>query len=387
MTSINFDQIIDRSTSDSIKWRLYEPSVLPMWVADMDFKTPEAIIQALQERVAEGVFGYAAEVDGLKDAIIERLETQYSWHVKAEDILFLPGVVNGFNLVSQALGQPGTGLLIQPPVYPPFFSASENANMISIQSQMALGKAQRFEVDWDDFEQASNRNVSMFLLCNPHNPLGRVFEVDELTRMAKSCLSKGILICSDEIHCDLIYSGHHHIPIASLDAEIAMNTVTLMAPSKTFNIPGLGFSFAIVQNRDLRDKIKQAQKGLLSHANILGMVAARAAYQNGWPWLNELLAYLEENRNFLAETVKQQLPGIQMIIPEGTYLAWLDCTRTGIHGDPYKFFLEEAKVGLNDGHAFGSGGEGFVRLNFGCPKALLQEGLNRMQVALEKLKG
>lgn len=387
MKSVNFDQIINRSASDSIKWRLFDPSVLPMWVADMDFKTPDVVTQALQERISEGVFGYAGEVDGLKDAIIERLDTKYAWRIKPEDILFLPGVVNGFNLVMQALGQPGTGLLIQPPVYPPFFSAGENANMISVQSKMVLGDSQRYEIDWDDFEQASARNVSMFLLCNPQNPLGRVFEADELSRMAKICLSKGIMICSDEIHCDLIYSGHHHIPIASLDSEIAMNAVTLMAPSKTFNIPGLGFSFAIVQNKELHKRINQAQKGLISHANIMGMVAARAAYQKGWPWLSELLDYLEVNRNFLAKTVTELLPGVQMTIPQGTYLAWLDCSQIGIENDPCKFFLEKAKVGLNDGRTFGSGGEGFVRLNFGCPKSLLQEGLNRMRAALENLKG
>jgi cystathionine beta-lyase len=195
------------------------------------------------------------------------------------------------------------------------------------------------------------------------------------------------MICADEIHCDLVYSGHHHLPIASLDAEIANRTITLMAPSKTYNIPGLGFSFAVVTNPDLRERLKQGQRGLLSHPNVLGLVAARAAYQSGAEWLAELLLYLEQNRDYLVKYVAQNLPGVRTTTPEGTYLAWLDCRGLDLQEEPYDFFLREARVGLNEGRPFGQSGSGFVRLNFGCPRSVLQEGLQRMETALKRLKG
>jgi cystathionine beta-lyase len=384
---MNFDQVINRTASESVKWRHFDADVLPMWVADMDFQAPQPVIDALQARVSEGVFGYPGELDGLKDAILARLEKQYQWKVDAEAIVYLPGVVNGFNLVTQALAQPGSAQLIQTPVYPPFYPSSQLAGLNSVQSELILGAQGRYEVDWEDFERAAGKNISLFLLCNPHNPVGRVYEQDELSHMAEICLRNDIMICADEIHCDLVYSGHHHLPIASLDAEIANRTITLMAPSKTYNIPGLGFSFAIVTNPELRDRLKQGQRGLLSHPNVLGLVAARAAYQSGAEWLAELLLYLEQNRDYLVKYVTQNLPGVRTTTPEGTYLAWLDCRGLDLQEEPYDFFLREARVGLNEGRPFGQSGSGFVRLNFGCPRSVLQEGLQRMETALKRLKG
>ncbi len=385
--NIDFERVVDRTASESVKWHHYDRDVIPMWVADMDFQSPPPVIEALQKRAAEGVFGYPGEVEGLKEAILARLEYQYAWKVAPEDILFMPGIVNGFNLVTQALVRPGSAQLIQTPVYPPFFSSSRLASTSSVQSELVVSPTGRYSVDWADFSQAADRDVSLFLLCNPHNPVGRVYEKAELTRMAEICLSKGIMICSDEIHCDLVYQGHPHTPIASLDAEIAAHTVTLMAPSKTFNIPGLGFSFAIVQNSALREQIKAAQRGLISHPNLFGLVAARAAYQDGWEWLQALLKYLELNRDYLMEFVAQNLPGIHVLVPEGTYLAWLDCRDAGLGSNPSDFFLKEARVGLSDGRDFGKSGQGFVRLNFGCPRSLLQEGLERLKTALALAKG
>jgi cysteine-S-conjugate beta-lyase len=222
------------------------------------------------------------------------------------------------------------------------------------------------------------------LLCNPHNPVGRAFREDELLQMAEICLRNKILICSDEIHCDLTYTGHPHIPIASLDPEVAQNTVTLMAPSKTFNIAGLQYSFAIIQNDTLRRRFIANHKGLVGWVNLIGMTAGLAAYRDGNEWLEQLLVYLEGNRNFVYETVRNTLPQLTMSLPEATYLAWLDCRKLAVE-DPYRFFLEKAKVACNDGRTFGEGGEGYVRLNFGCPRSTLEKALARMKQAVEQL--
>lgn len=384
MQTFDFDQTIDRRASESIKWHAFGEDVLPMWVADMDFASPPAIIEALHQRVSHGVFGYPAELEGLKEAILDWLERRYAWKVKAEDLIFLPGVVVGFNLVAQALCTDQRGVVIQTPVYPPFLNVGKNAGVPLLTSKLAVGDANHYEVDFDTFTASLDQNAAMFLLCNPHNPVGRVFSRKELEQMAEQCLRRDVLICSDEIHCDLVYEGHHHVPLASLDAEIASKTITLMAPSKTFNIPGLEFSFAVVPDTHLRQKINQARRGLVGGVNLMGMVAARAAYQQGEAWLEQLLAYLKTNRDWLYQTVREYLPEVKMPLPEGTYLAWLDFRQTEVGNDPFSFFLKEAKVGLNDGRAFGNGGEGHVRLNFGCPRSLLEEGIHRMIAALER---
>jgi cystathionine beta-lyase len=267
----------------------------------------------------------------------------------------------------------------------PFLRLANNAGMAAQEMELSQSADGNYHIDWQKFEAGFNEQSRLFVLCNPHNPVGRVFHRHELERMAETCLRKGVVICSDEIHCDLLFSGHKHIPIASLDPEIAQNTITLMAPSKTFNIAGLQCSFAIVQNAELREKLKHAGKGLAGWVNMMGGVAALAAYQEGQEWLEQVLAYLEGNRNYLARYVAENLPGVKMRRPEGTYLAWLDCRQTGIPCTPGQFFLRQAHVALNEGHTFGKGGEGFVRLNFGCPRATLRSALERMQAALQVL--
>lgn len=384
MQAFDFDHVIDRRSSESIKWHAFAEDVLPMWVADMDFAAAPEIIEALQQRISHGVFGYPAELKGLKESIMAWLEKRYAWKIQAEELIFLPGVVVGFNLVTQAICADQRGVVIQTPVYPPFLNVGKNAGVPLLSSKLIKGKNDRYEVDFDSFNHSLDQNAGMFLLCNPHNPVGRVFTRFELEQMAENCLRRDVMICADEIHCDLVYEGSHHIPLASLDDEIAQKTVTLMAPSKTFNIPGLEFSFAVVQNPELRQRIHQARRGLVGGVNLMGMVAARAAYQYGEVWLEQLLAYLKSNRDWLYQTVGERMKGVQMPLPEGTYLAWLDFQSTPVGNDPFTFFLKEAKVGLNDGCAFGSGGEGHVRLNFGCPRSLLEEGVNRMIAALEK---
>lgn len=384
LPSFDFDTVPERFASECAKWHFFEDDVLPMWVADMDFKSPPAVIEALQDRVAHGVFGYPGKVKGLTEAILGWLETRYHWKVQAEHLVFLPGVAVGFNLAIQALTENNKAILTHTPIYPPFLKVGEQADRPMVESQLVVDKNNRYQIDFDQFEKALEDDCGTFLLCNPHNPTGRVFEKAELTRMAEACLRNQIVICSDEIHCDLIFSGNQHIPIASLDPEIAAKTVTLLAPSKTFNVPGLGFSFAVIADDDLRKRFVGARKGISGGVNILGMVAAKAAYTQGGPWLEALLGYLESNRDFLYQFVRQRLHGVDMTPSEGTYLAWLDCRGAGLGEDPCSFFSKQAKVGLFDGRLFGSGGEGHVRLNFGCPRSLLVEGLERMAAALEQ---
>jgi len=291
-------------------------------------------------------------------------------------------VITGFNLACHTLEAPRDGVLVQPPVYPPILQAAEQTGKIPQQAELGRSPEGAYRVDWDAFEAAIDEQTGLFLLCNPHNPVGRVFKRAELERMAEICLKRGVVICSDEIHCDLVYTGSQHIPIASLDSEVAQNTITLMAPSKTFNLAGLKFSFAIIQNRELRKMYWHSGKGLVSWVNVMGQVAALSAYREGQEWLDQLLVYLEANRDLLYDFVRSELPGISIPKPEGTYLAWLDCRETEI-GDPFQFFLDNARVVFNDGKTFGKGGEGFVRLNFGCPRTMLEEALERLRNALQ----
>jgi len=380
----DFNQIIDRRNSDSAKWRRYDEDVLPLWVADLDFCSPQAVIRALQERVAHGLFGYARPPKDIPLVIQERLERLYGWRVEAEEIVFLPGIVSGFNLVSRTIGAPGDEILVETPSYPPMLTAPENAGRTLVTVPLVEGD-QGYERDLEAFERAISERTSLFLLCSPHNPSGRVFERRELERVAEICLRHDVLICSDEIHCDVVYPGHPHVPTAAISPEVAAQTVTLFAPSKTFNVPGLSCSVAVVQNPDLLKKLKKASAGIVPHVNAMGYTAALAAYRDGQEWLDALLVYLEANCDYLLAYLAEHMPAVKCHKPEGTFLAWLDCREAGIPGNPHKFFLEQARVAVNDGLVFGQDGEGFVRLNFGCPRATLTEALERMRVALETL--
>ena len=388
--SYDFDRILDRRHTDSVKWNYYDEDVLPAWVADMDFAAPELVIRALRAYVDEGLFGYALNApQELRDVIVDRLARLYGWQVSPDALVFATGVVVGFNQASHALVNPGEGLLIQTPVYPPFLNAAKWAGAVSQEMELTRNPDGRYTVDLDRFEQAIDERTRAFLLCNPHNPVGRVFTRGELEAMAEICLRYDMDIISDEIHCDLVYTGHPHIPIASLAPEIEARTVTVIAPSKTYNIPGLGCAVAIIPNPELRKRYQDAHKGLSGHVNNLGFVGALAAYRDGNGWLRECLCYLEDNRDFVYRYVAEHLPQIGISPLDGTYLAWLDCRQAGIPADvtPGKFFLEKARVALNEGASFGKGGEGFVRLNFGCPRAILEEALDQMRDALQGVGG
>ena len=378
----DFDCYIDRTQSECAKWKVFDSDVLPLWVADMDFRSPEPVIQALRERVEHGVFGYPAEPPELRPVVIERLRRLYDWEVDPDSLVFVPGVVSGFNLACQGLCKPGDGLLIQTPVYGPIFAASENAQMKRQTMELTCDADGCYTVDLDLMERTIDDSTRMFLLCNPHNPVGRVFTRQELEDMAAVCERHDLIICSDEIHAELLFSGNRHIPIGALSPELARRTVTLLAPSKTFNIAGLHCSVAVIPDPEIRKRFQAARRGIMPGVTIFAYVAALAAYRDGQPWLDAMLQFLEENRDLVTDYVNEKLPGLQTWSPEGTYLSWIDCRSADLPVPPQQFFLENARVALNAGTDFGPTGAGFVRLNFACCREVLEEALQRMRAAL-----
>mgnify|MGYP006277358883 CR=1 FL=1 len=377
----SFDQYVNRKDSGSVKWNRYADDVLPLWVADMDFLSPPPVIKALSERVKHGVYGYPEIQQSTKDSVVDWLWKEHNWSVTGEDLVFLPGVVVGFNLAAHALTKPGQGVLVQTPTYRPFLNVSGHAKIEQHEIPLDRNKGGKYLVRKTTFNHAIQENTQIFMLCNPQNPTGRVFSKAELEMMAETCLKNKIFICSDEIHSDIIYSQNEHIPIATLSPEVAKRTITLLSPSKTFNIAGLKASYAVITNSELRERFIAGKQGLVGGLNLFGQTALRASYTEGKAWLEELLIYLENNRNFLFDFVSTKLDSVSMVSPEGTYLAWLDCRETGIEV-PQEYFLKDAKVALNPGNWFGKPGEGFVRLNFACPRKTLREGLDRLAHSL-----
>ncbi len=380
---MNFNREVDRRHSECIKWNRFDEDVLPMWVADTDFRCPEAVIRALHARVDHGIFGYGAPPKELDRTVIQRLKRLYDWDVQENQIGYIPGIVTGFNAAIRAFCEPGEAVIYQTPAYPPFIGAPDSARLKGVQNPLLQHEDGTYHLDFDRFEQQIiSENVRAFILCNPQNPTGRVFTREELTQLAEICLRQNVLIISDEIHCDILFDGHKHIPIASLSPEVAANTITFMAPSKTYNIAGLHASVCVIQNPSLMDKFHRFSEGLVGCPGVLALTAAHAAYAEGDDWLAEQNRYLQANRDFLDDALGTQLTGIHWNKPEATFLGWLDCSDLGLGEPPYEFFLREARVGLNDGISFGPQCGDFVRLNFGTTRANLQEAVDRMQAAL-----
>jgi cystathionine beta-lyase len=378
----DFDEIIGRRGTDSIKWGLYAEDILPMWVADMDFRSAAPVIQALRMRIDHGIFGYSRPSEMLGPVLQDRMRRLYQWAISAQDIVFIPGIVSGLNIAFQAFCEPGDAVVAQPPVYFHFLRDPVRHGRV-LQDPPLVSYGNRYEIDFDRLERAITPITKIFVLCNPHNPVGRVFTEEELTRIAEICLRHDLILCSDEIHCDLVFPPHRHIPIASLDPEIEARTITLMSPSKTYNLAGLECGYAIIKNPELRNKWKDFSYGMIPGINIAGHVAALAALNEGQDWLSQALDYLRRNRDDLVEYVGEKMPSIRMPEVEATYLAWLDCSGTGIAGNPSDFFLKNARVALSDGAEFGKGGENHVRLNFACPRKILLQALDRMKNALK----
>lgn len=391
-----FDQLIERRGTNSQKWQRYPEDVLPLWVADMDFAAPPPVLAALHAKETHGVFGYEVLSRELAETTAARMQKLYGWQVLPERVAAVPGVVAGFNAAAHAFCGPGHGILVQPPVYPPFLTVHENVGLVRQMAPLKqIDQAHRldYEINWQAFEAAlhsGGARTDMFLLCSPQNPTGNLYAPDDLAHLANLCLKEDILICADEIHNELILGGKRHYPVASLRPEIAERTITLIAPSKTFNIPGLFCAFALIPNPDLFERYQKTTARMAMHVNSMGLAAAQAAFSGACDaWLAELLQYLTANRDYLVGFIESDLPGIKVTVPDATYLAWLDCRALiregGIPETSAKFFLEKARVALNPGEDFGPGGEGFVRLNFGCPRSTLAKALERMKTALKGL--
>lgn len=382
MSSFDFDHIPERRGTDSQKWQKYAGrDVLPLWVADMDFKSPPAVLAALQQRIEHGIFGYARPVKSTVDAMVEAMARNYGWQIDPAWIVWLPGLVVGLNVTAQAFAEPGDEVLTLSPVYPPFMSAPKNSARASVQVPFVLQNG-AWTIDWDRLERAVTPRTRLFYLCNPHNPLARVWRRDELERLADFCLRHNLVLCSDEIHCDLILDPSlPHLPTARLGPDIAARTVTLMAPSKTYNVPGLGTSLAIIPDPMRRARFIRATAGIVAEVTCLGFTACEAAYRDGEPWRQALLTYLRGNRDYLLEAIARELPGIRVEAPvEATYLLWMNVSALGLPNPTAHF--EAHGVGLSDGAMFGAAPGSHVRLNFGCPRATLVETIARLRRAL-----
>jgi cystathionine beta-lyase len=378
----NFDKIINRRQSESLKWNRYEEYILPMWLADMDFECPGIIISELKKRIDHRIFGYSLEIDELKEVIAERLKSKFNFNVSPEAIIYFPGVVNNLCLTFRSILSPGDGVVVHTPAYPPFIKEPQKAGLICHDQELIHSEDGLYEVDFTGFDNSIRKNDKLFILCNPHNPIGKVYTRNELFRIADICLKHKLIICSDDIHCETVYSGNQYFPIASLDKDIADNTITMISPSKAFNLAALKLSIAIIPNAEIREKIIAIREQLHIGANLLGCIATLAAYRDCNPWLYALNKYLGGNRDVMQNYIEKEMPGVKMSKVESTFLAWLDCRGTGITGNLHEFFKKNAKVAVNDGVSFGKGGDGFIRLNFGCPRQRLIEALWRMKDAI-----
>lgn len=382
----NFDQTINRETTASLKFdarkALFGRSdVTPLWVADMDFASPPAVTEALMARAQHPIYGYTDFPDSLFDALIHWLKRRHGWAIEREWIIMCPGVVPTLHAAAMAFTQPNDGVIVQPPVYHPFFSSVTNTGRQLVRSPLTL-EAGHYTIDFDHLAQCA-ANAQMLFLCSPHNPVGRVWSAQELKQVLTIARQHDLLIFSDEIHADLIYPEHtHHMmgTLASADDQI----VTAVAPSKTFNIPGLGLSALIVPEASHRKAINKAFNTMhVSAANPFSMVAFEAAFNEGEAWLEALLAYLRQTRDFVADYLSTNIPEIKLIAPEGTYLLWLDCRGLNkTDAELKKFFVQEAGLGLSPGTLFGEAGSGFMRMNIGAPKQVISEALNKLNAAL-----
>ena len=379
--TFDFDTVVERRGTASLKWDKYgSQDIIPMWLADMDFRSPPAVIRAIQKRAVYGVFGYTLPPEELNELIVSMLAERYDWTVDPEWLVWLPGLVTGLNVAYRAIGQDGDDVMTVVPAYHHFLTdpVYSRRNLVKVPLKENNGL---WQFDFDRLEQMITKNTRMFILCSPHNPVGRVFNRSELTELAAICDKYDIVICSDEIHCDLILDKNKvHIPTATLTPEIADRTITMMSPSKTFNLPGLGCAFAVISNPKLREQFITAGAGIVPRPNAMGYAAAIAAFSQCADWHEALLDYLRANLEVVSKAI-QQIPSFSMAPVEATYLAWIDMRSSGLK-NPVEFF-EDAGVGLQDGIDFD--GPGFGRLNFGCPRSLLTKALDRMKTAMYNL--
>lgn len=392
----DFDRVMVARSSDSLKWGKVEcmfggKNVLPMWIADMDFPVASPITEALKTRIEYEIYGYTFPSLSLIEAVVDRMQRNYDWKIKPEWVVFTPGVTPALHAAVKAFACPGDDVIVQEPVYYPFFPAIRNNGCHIANNQLRLING-RYEIDFDELEGKFNPKAGMMpsasrarmmILCSPHNPVGRVWTREELIRMGEIILRNNAVMVSDEIHCELLFKGSKHIPFASISREFEQSSVICMAPSKTFNLAGFHASSIIIPNDELRSKFAEASDGIMSSVNILGLTAMEAAYRNGDEWLEQLLSYIQGNLEFLMQYLKEKIPKIRAIKPEGTYLVWLDCRELGLNSMNLRAFMrEKARVGVDDGFLFGSSGDGFQRINIACPRSILEEALKRIEKAV-----
>lgn len=386
----NFIEVHNRENTRSMKWDLRQvifgsEDVLPMWVADMDFQAPPEVNEALLKRVEHGIYGYTVVDKEVKDTIVNWVKTRHDWEINQEWLSFSKGVVTSLHMAIRAFTDKNDKVLIQTPVYTPFYKVIE-AHDREIVTNSLINQDNYYTIDFEDFEEKLKSGVKAFILCSPHNPVGRVWKKDELEEMARLCLKHNVLIISDEIHADLVFSGNKHIPIASLSEEIAANTITCMAPSKTFNLAGLEVSYVITTDKEKRNKlIKEFEnQGHGNGLNMMANTALEASYKHGGPWLDELLHVIESHKDYVTEQLESHT-NLKAIRSEGTYLLWIDCSALNLDAKQLKeFMIQEAKIGLNAGIDYGKEGETFMRMNLACPRETIEEGVKRIIQAVNK---
>jgi len=387
----NFDETVNRENTDSVKFDLRKEifekeDVIPMWVADMDFKTPDFIVNAIKERTKHEVFGYSIRPKSYYNSIVNWVDRRHNWKIEADWISFSPGIVPAINMAVLAFTKPGDNIIVQPPVYFPFFSAIQNNERNQIENPLIL-KDGRYCIDFDDLA-IKLKDAKVLILSNPHNPGGSVWTKEELLKLGEICVKNNVLIFADEIHADLVYDGFEFIPIASLSDDIAENTITFIAPSKTFNMAALATSSVIASNKQIKEKYDKVLDTIhIGMGNVFGSVASEAAYTHGDEWLDQLMDYLTTNLDFAENYFKINIPEIALIRPEGTYLVWLDCSKLNLKGKDLKdFVIHDASLGFNDGRMFGTGGKGFMRMNIACPKQTLEKALENLKDAIQNIR-
>ena len=393
----DFDRFRSRENTNCAKWDSIETlfgskDVIPMWVADMDFPAARPIVESLERRAAHEFYGYTQPGEKLIEAVVERLKRKFDWKIEPEWIVFTPGVIPALSVAVRALTHPGDEVILQEPVYYPFFPVVKQGGCQIVTNELKLAGGE-YNMDFDDLESKflprtgmhdGRHRIKAIILCNPQNPIGRLWNADELTRLGKTMLENDVTVVADEIHCELLFKGYKHVPFASISEEFAQNSITCMAPSKTFNLAGLEASSIIIPNKRLRDNFREASYAIMPGPNLFGLAAMEAAYLHGDEWLEEVLQYLQGNLDFLLEYFEEKIPSIRVIRPQGTYLVWLDCRALGMDDMTLRDFMrQQAKVGLDDGFLFGRGGSGFQRMNIACPRKLLEEALMRIEKAVK----
>ncbi|MBN1191953.1 MAG: pyridoxal phosphate-dependent aminotransferase [Dehalococcoidales bacterium] len=394
----DFDVVYDRKNTGSAKWDAIKAvfgreDIIPMWVADMDFPVADEIVSALKKRAGHPFYGYTQPGEAVLEAVVSRMQRKFNWKIKPEWVVFTPGVVPALSAAVRSLTHPGDEIILQRPVYYPFFPAVTSSGCQIVNNGLKLIDG-RYEMDFADLESKfaagggmlPHNRIKAIILCNPQNPVGRLWNRDELVRLGDIMIRNGCVVISDEIHCEILFKGYTHTPFASISAEFEQNSIVCMAPSKTFSLAGLEASSIIIPDEKLRNAFTSIRRGILPGPNVFGYSALEAAYRYGDEWLSQVLEYLQSNLEYMQEFFRTRIPEIQVIQPQGTYLVWLDCRGLGLDDSALKsFMIDKARVGLDDGFLFGQEGSGFERMNIACPRSILEEALHRIETAVRGL--